>query len=328
MPNRRKLAFALAGSLAGASLVARAQQDGRTWRVAFFYFGSRQSALSTGRFAAFVDGMRALGYVEGRNLHIDSRFGEADAERLPALAAELVQAKIDVVVASGSPVYRVLRDINLPVVVTVTADPVIDGIAASLARPGGNFTGLTDTAAVLGPKHLELLMSAVPRLTRIGALVNPDNGSHPKQLQGLTLAAQKFRVQVVKASAAAVADLATAFAAFARERVAAFMVFGDTFFTQELAAIAQGAVERRLPSVYLPIDYARIGGLMSYGPDFVDNFRRAASFVDKILKGAKPAELSFQQPTKYVFAVNLKTARAMGIALPQTLLLRADEVIE
>jgi putative ABC transport system substrate-binding protein len=172
------------------------------------------------------------------------------------------------------------------------------------------------------------LRSALPRLTRVGALINPDNGSHGDQLQGIMQAAQKVGAQVVSTGAATIADIESAFGSLARERAGACILFGDTFFTQELEQIAQAALKHRMPSIYLPRDYARAGGLMSYGPDFVDNFRRAASFVDKILKGAKPGELSFQQPTKYVFAINLKTAKALGVSVPQALLLRADEVIE
>jgi putative ABC transport system substrate-binding protein len=159
-------------------------------------------------------------------------------------------------------------------------------------------------------------------------LLNPDNGSHQPQLQGLILAAQKIGVQVVKASAATAADIESGFVSLARERAGALMLFGDTFFTQQLQQIAQGAVKHRMPSIYLPREYAQAGGLMSYGPDFVDNFRRAATYVDKILKGAKPGELSFEQPTRYLFAINLRTAKALGLRVPQTLLLRADEVIE
>jgi putative ABC transport system substrate-binding protein len=312
------------------ALPAVAQQREQVWRVGFFYFASRQSSLASGRYNAFVQGMRELGYVEGKNLVIEARFGDSDAERLPGLAAELVRSKVDVIVATGSPVYRALRQVNttIPVVVTVTADPMIEGLAASLARPGGNFTGLSDTATVLGPKHLELLMSVAPRLTRIGVLLNPDNGSHQVQLQGVRLAAQKVGVRVVTSSAAAVADLESGFVSLAREHADALMMFGDTFFTQQLQQIAETAARRRMPSIYLPREYAQAGGLMSYGPDFVDNFRRAATYVDKILKGTKPGELSFQQPTKYLLAINLRTARALGLTVPQTLLLRADEVID
>jgi len=330
MMNRRTIVAALASILAGLPFSAGAQQQGKAWRVGFFYFGSRQSALTTGRYNAFVEGMRELGYVEGKNLIIEARFGDAETARLPGLASDLVRLKVDAIVATGSPVYSALRHANvpIPIVVTVTADAVLEGLATSLAQPGGNFTGLSDTGAELGPKQIELLKSALPKMSRAGVLLNPSNGSHPAQLQGLTLAAQNVGIQVVTANAARVADIESGFVSLAREGADAVIMFGDTFFTQQLQQIAQTAVKHRLPSIYLTHEYAEAGGLMSYGSDLVDNFRRAASYVEKIFKGAKPGELPFQQPTRYFLAVNLKTARTLGLAMPPTLLLRADEVIE
>jgi putative ABC transport system substrate-binding protein len=328
--KRRQFVWALAGGLLCLPHTATAQQDGNVRRIGFLYFGSQESAVTTGRYPAFVEGMRELGLVPGKNLVIEARFANSDPGQLPAFVAELTRMKVEAIVATGGPVYTALRQsgTNIPVVITVTADPTIEGLAASLARPGGNFTGLSDTAAVLGPKHLELIMSAVPQSKRIGALSNPTNGSHPAQLQGLLPAAQKTGIRIVPASAATIAEIDQGLDSLARARADAVILFGDTLFTQQLQQIAQRAAKHRMPSIYLPREYARAGGLMSYGPDFVDNFRRAASFVDKILKGARPAELPFQQPTRYLFAINLKTAKALGISMPQTLLLRADEVIE
>lgn len=326
--DRRTFVRAIGGGVVAVPLRTIGQQPGRIWRIGFFYFGSRNSALASGRYKAFVEGMRELGYVEGKNLVIEARFGDSEPERLPGLAAELMQLRVDVIVATGSPVYRALLKTSIPVVVTVTADPIIEGFATSLARPGGNFTGLSDTAAVLGPKHLELLTSIAPQLTRIGVLSNPDNGSHPSQLQGVKVAAQKLGIQVITASAASVVDIESAFVSLARQRAEAVILFGDTFFTQQLQQIARIAIANRMPSIYLPREYVQAGGLMSYGPDFADNFRGAASYVDKILGGAKPAELPFQQPTRYLLAINLKTAKVLGLTVPQTLLLRADQVIE
>ena len=330
MIDRRTFVGVIAGCMIGIQPDAGAQQPSRVSRVGFFYFGSRQSSLTLGRYNAFVDGMRELGYVEGKNLLIEARFADAEAARLPGIVAELVRLKVDVIVATGSPVYRALRNANtvIPIVVTVTADPTIEGLAASLARPGGNFTGLSDTAVVLGPKHLELLMSIAPQLARVGVLLNPSNGAHGDQLRGLTLAAQKVGVRVVTANAATLADIEPGFVSLARERADACILFGDTFFIEQLQQIAQSAARHRMPSIYLPHQYAKAGGLMSYGPDFTDNFRRSATFVDKILKGTKPGELPFEQPTRYILAINLKTAKALGLTIPQTLLLRADEVIE
>jgi putative ABC transport system substrate-binding protein len=330
MMDRRTFISSVASGVVALPLGAFAQQQGKVWRIGFFYFGSRQSALDTGRYNAFVLGMRELGYVEGKNLIIEARFGDGKVEQLPRLAAELLQSKVNVIVATGSPVYSALRNATtaIPIVVTVTFDPVVEGLAASLARPGGNFTGLSSMAADLGPKDLELLMAAVPQLSRVGVLMNPGNVAHPAQITRLMLAAQKVGVQVVVAEAGAVAEIEPGFAALARERANAVIMFGDTFFVQQFQQIAQAALKHRVASIYLIHEYAKAGGLMSYGADTVDNFRRAATYVDQILKGAKPGELPFEQPTRYSLAINLKTAKALGLPIPQSLLLRADEVIQ
>jgi putative tryptophan/tyrosine transport system substrate-binding protein len=214
------------------------------------------------------------------------------------------------------------------VVVTVAADPVLEGLAASVARPGGNFTGLSDTAADLSLKQLELLKEVVPTLSRVGLLLNPDNRAHPAQATRLILAGQRLGVQVALAEAGQLQQLEAAFAALARERVHAVMLFGDTFFSQQIREIASGALKQRLPSIYIIRDYAEAGGLLSYGAPLIENFRRAASYVDKILKGADPAQLPFEQPTSYVLAINAKTARALGLTIPPALRLRADRVVE
>jgi putative ABC transport system substrate-binding protein len=320
----------VAAGVLAMPLGAFAQQQDKVWRIGFFYFGSHQSSLESGRYIAFVQGMRQLGYVEGKNLVIETRFGDGKMERLPDLATEMLRLRVDVIVATGGPVYSALQQAatTIPVVVTVTNDPTIVGLAASLSRPGGNFTGLTDTAENLGPKQLELLLEAVPQLARVGVLLNPDNASHRVQMKQLMLAAQKVRVRVVQARAGTVAGIEPAFAALVRERADAVILFGDTFFTQQFQQIAQGALKHRLPSISLAQDYAVAGGLMSYGADIADNFRRAAGYVDKILKGAKPGELPFEQPARYSLAINRKTATALGLAVSQSLLLRADAVIQ
>jgi putative ABC transport system substrate-binding protein len=197
-----------------------------------------------------------------------------------------------------------------------------------LARPGGNFTGLADTAVDLGPKQLELLRAALPQLSRVGVVLNPENVTHPVQMKRLMLAAQKVGVQIVLAEAGTAAEIEFGFSSLAQYRADAVILFADTYFTQELQQIAQAALKRRLPSIYNLHEYAKVGGLMSYGADLLDNFRRAATYVDKILKGAKPGELPFEQPTRYSLAINLNTAKALGFTIPQSVLLRADEVIE
>jgi putative ABC transport system substrate-binding protein len=329
MDRRTFIASAATGVLA-MPLGAFAQAQGRVWRVGFFYTGSRQSALDTGRYNAFVQGMRELGYVDGKNVVIEARFADGKIERAPGLAAELVRLKVDVIVATGSVAYRALQHAttSIPVVITVTNDPVAAGVAASLARPGGNFTGLADTAVDLGPKQLELLRAAVPQLSRVGVLLNPDNVTHPVQMKRVMLAAQKIEVQVVLAEAGTAAEIESGLGSLAQYRVDAVILFADTYFTQQLQQIAQAALKQRLPSIYNLHEYAQVGGLMSYGADLVDNFGRAATYVDKILKGAKPGDLPFEQPTRYSLAINLKTTKALGLTIPQSVLLRADEVIQ
>ncbi len=345
MIDRRAFVASVAVGALVLPLRAVAQPQGKVWRIGFFYFGSRQSALDTGRYEAFVKGMRDLGYIEGKNLAIEARFGDGKIDRASALAAELVQLKVDAIVATGSVAYRALQHAttSIPVVITVTNDPVTAGLAASLARPGGNFTGLADTAIDLGPKQLELLKSFVPQLSRVGLLLNPDNVTHPAQMTKLTLAAQKVGVQVVLAEAGTAAEIDAGFASLAQYRADAVILFADTFFTQQALQITQAATKQRLPAIYNLHEYVEVGGLMSYGADLTDNFRRAAIYVDKILKGAKPGELPFEQPARYFMAVNLKTAKALGLRFRNrfylrprrrsesrfpTLALRADEVIQ
>lgn len=330
MNNRRKLVIALGAGLLTAPLTAFAQAQGNAARIGFLYFGSRQSAMETGRYAAFAQAMRDLGYVEGKNLTIESRFAEGSSDQVPALIAETVKSKVDVIVATGSATYRVLRlaTTTIPIVITVTVDPVAEGFAASMAHPGGNITGLTDTAADLNPKLLELLTATVPKLTRVGVLMHPNNTSHPTQLKNLLLVAQKLGIQIVIAEAGTVDTIANSFALFVRERTRAFIALNDTFFVQQAQKIATLAVEHRLASISAYYEYAAMGGLMNYGADLSDNFRRAATYVDKILKGAKPGDLPFEQPTRYHLVINRKTAKALGLTIPQSLLIMADKVIQ
>ena len=324
------LGLTLALALLACLPAVEAQQPGKVARVGFLYFGSRHTGPGSDRYAAFLDGMQELGYVEGRTLIVEARFAESKPERLPDLVQELMRLKVDTIVATGSPVYRALQRVTttLPVVVTVTADPILAGIAASVARPGGNFTGLSDTAADLSPKQLELLKGILPTLSRVGVLLNPDNVSHPAQATQLVLAAQKLGVQVVRAEAGTVAQIEPGFALLARQQAHAVILFGDTFFTQQLQSIARAALKQGLPSTYITREYAEAGGLMSYGANIIDNFRRAATYVDKILKGASPAQLPFEQPTKYALVINSKTAKALGLAIPQSVLIRTDGVVD
>ena len=330
MTTRRRFLVALGASVLTVPRGSLAQQQSKVPRIGFFSFASGQSALDTGRYNAFVQGMRELGYVEGKNFIIEARFADGKHERLPALAAELVRLKVDVIVATGTPTYRALQHASttIPVVITVTFDPVGDGFAASMARPGGNITGLTLSAADLGPKLLELLKAAMPKLSRVAVLVQPGNPAHPQRVVRIMSAAQKVGIQVVLAEAGTVPEIEREFAMMTKERANATIILADGFFLQESRPIAAQALKHRLPSISTNHEYSEAGGLMTYGPNLVDNFRRAAMYADKILKGAKAGELPFEEPTRYHLVVNRKTAMALGLTIPQVLLGQAAEVIQ
>jgi putative ABC transport system substrate-binding protein len=330
MNNRRKLLVALGMGALAAPFASFAQQQGKVWRVGFFYLGSRKSALDTRRLGAFLDGLRELGYVSGTNLILEERYADSEVDRLPGLAAELVRLKVDVVVATGGPVYRALQQEThtIPIVTTVMPDPVGDGYAKSMARPGGNFTGLTISATDLGPKLLELVRATVPKMTRVGVMVHPDNVTHPPQLILIMSAAQKAGMHVILAQAGTVQEIDRELAMLARERIGAVIIMNDVFFVEQMQHLAAQALKYKLPSISQIYGYAEAGGLMSYGSDTSDNFRRAATYVDKILKGAKPGDIPFEQPTRYYFVINGRTAKAFGIKPTRELLMRADKVIE
>jgi putative ABC transport system substrate-binding protein len=327
--TRRAFLVTLGAGVVALPRAPLAQAQPKAARIGFLYFGSRQSALDTGRYNAFVQSMRELGYVEGTNLVIEGRFADGNTERIPALAADLVRLKVDVIVATGTPVYRALQHTTtIPVVITVTFDPVGDGWAATMARPGGNMTGLALSAADLGPKLFELLRSALPRLARVAVLLQPGNPAHPQRVIRIMSVAQKAGVQIVLAEAGTVQDFEREFAMMTKERVNAVIVLADGFFIQESHSIATQALKHRLASMSQLRELTEAGGLMSYGPNSVDNFRRAATYVDKILKGAKPGDLPFEQPTRYQLVINRKTAATLGLTMPPALLRQADEVIQ
>lgn len=298
--------------------------------MGFLYFGSRQSAQETGRYAAFLQGMRELGYVEGRNLAIDARFADGEAERLPDVAAALVRAKVDLIVTGGTQVNVAVRKATatIPIVMALSVDPVADGLVASLARPGGNVTGLGTLSAQLSQKHLEMLSAVVPKLSRVGALVNSANIGNLNQWQYLQAAAKDAGVALVRSDARSPAEIDRALASLARERAEALVVMGDTLFTQEMRRIADLAKKHRLPVVALSGEHAEAGCLISYGPDLKDNFRRAATYADRIFKGAKPGELPIEQPAKFELVINLGTAKTLGLTIPYEMRFRADRVIE
>jgi len=324
---RRRALLAAAALFAGVPALA---QQARVARVGLLYFGTRQSAAETGRYDAFLQGMREAGYVDGRNLVIETRFGDGDPARYPAMVDEMLRAKVDVIVSTTTPMHRVAQKATrtVPIVITVSPDPVSEGLAASLSRPGGNITGLASSNAELSRKYLEVLSDAVPSLSRIQALISKNNQTHATQLRNVEAAAAKVGIRVHPFEVADERDIERAFAESARSRPQALLILADSIFIQHARKLADLARRERLPTMGAIAEYTEAGALMSYGPDIRDNYRRAAKYVDQILKGAKPGELPIEQPSKFELVINLKTAKAIGLKFPKAMLFRADRVIE
>ena len=330
MTTRRELLIALGLGAFVPLFASIAQTQGKVWRIGFLDLGSRQSSLDAGRYPAYLQGMRELGYVEGKHFVVETRFADGNSERLATLAAELVRLKVNVILTFGTSASRAvqLATASIPVVVMATADPVRDGFAMSLARPGGNITGLSSGAGEIVQKWLELLTIASPRISRIAVLLTPANSGHSALLLNVQVAAQASGRHILPITAGSAEEIERGFASMARQRADAVIVLPDTFFFQQRRQITALAIRQRLPSATQAAGYAEAGGLIAYGPDLNENCRRAAAFVDRILKGAKPGELPFELPTRYQLVINRKTASTLGLVLPQELLLRAERVIE
>ena len=326
--NRRRFISAVSLSLLGAPLAAQAQQAGKVRRIGYLDQGS--AAGSKPYFEAFREGLRDLGWVEGQNIAIEVRFAEGRTDQLPTLAAELVRLKVDVIATQTTPAALAAKQATttIPVVIGFAADPVGSGIVASLARPGGNITGWTHLGLELRAKYLELLKGAVPAVTRFGVLWNPANQVHRPSLKIIEAAAQQLKVELYPVGVQDPKELESTFSALVGKRVEALVVFPDGMFLAQISLIIALAARSRLPAMYGFREYAEAGGLMAYGANFSDMQRLGASFVDKILKGAKPADLPVEQPTKFEFVINLKTAKALGLTIPQSLLQRADGIIQ
>ena len=282
---------------------------------------------------AFRQGLRDLGYVEGHNVVIEYRDAEGKLERLPVLAAELIALQVDVVLAGGTPQALAAKHASrtIPIVFAAAADPVTDGLVTSLARPGGNVTGLASINPELIGKCLEQLKQAVPAVNRVAALWPPGQlgeRTDKDMLTGLEVAARTLSVRLQVVEARGPADFNRAFSDMTKARAEALTVLPSTMFLNERRRLVDLAAKNRLPTVFPNRDSVDAGGLMSYGPNVADNFRRAATYVDKILKGTKPADLPVEQPTKFELVINLKTAKALGLTIPQSVLLRADQIIQ
>lgn len=325
--NRRFALLAMAATFASAA--AQAQPAVR--RIAFLYFGSRESAVATGRHQSFLNGMRTLGYVVGRDFALEERFADGKRELLRLQAEELARMKLDVVVVAGSPAVSEMRraSATMPIVVAVMGgDPVRDGYAATLARPGGNVTGVYTSNAELLSIQVELLAKVAPAVKRIAAISNPANPAHPGLVDVVQAAAQKAGAQMILVKSSTPAQIDEAFDEMKRAGAGALVVLGDTFFAQQSHQFAALALQNRLPMVSTTREYVDAGGLFSYGEDARDNFRLAAGYVDKILRGARAGDLAFSRSQRPYLVVNRKTLSTLGLAVPQELAVRADEVIQ
>ncbi len=316
------LAFGLLAEL----LAAQAQPPpGKTARIGYLTFRSGPSHLDE----AFRQGLRDLGYIEGQNMAIEYRWAEFKPDRASTLAAELVRLKVDVIVSSGGSAAALAAKKatgTIPIVFT-TGDPVRTGLVPSLDRPGGNLTGVSVLTTELNVKRLELLKDAVPGASRVAVLSNPVNPAHVVVMKDLEDTARKLRVKLQVLEVRERQEIETAFAAMARERAEALLVAADPMFLAQRERIVELAAKHRLPAVFEFREFAEAGGLLSYGTNLPEMYRRLATYVDKILKGAKPGDLPIEQPTKFELVVNLKTAKALGLTVPRFLLDRADQVI-
>jgi len=329
--TRRAFLGTLAGGFLATPLTASAQPAGKVYRMGYLSTGSG-SATYRRPLEALRQGLRELGWVEGQNIVIEYRYAEGRIDRLPGLAEELVRLKVDIIVASPTPSALAARDASrtIPIVGLSLTEPVALGLVASLARPGGNVTGVTYSVDTdIFGKQLELLKEAVPKVRRVAVLSNPTGSpAYPLTMSNVKAAARSLGLQLQLHEAREPGEIDGAFVAMAKERAVALLVFGDPMFFVHRGRLANLALKNRLPSMSTQWQWVEAGGLMSYGPSLPDQWRRAATYVDKILKGAKPADLPVEQPTRFELVINLKTAKALGLTIPQSLLLRADEVIQ
>jgi putative ABC transport system substrate-binding protein len=326
--RRREFLLAVGTGSLLVSLPAFAQQEKRMRRIGYFTGGSVQS--NAPYLAAFRDGMAALRWIEGRDYVIDARYSNAAAQAGPGLAAELVATQPDLLLASGDTAARLLseRTKTIPIVFAIARDPVVNGLAASLQRPGGNVTGLTTLARDLGAKRLQLVTEAFPRVAQVVLLFEPAGVGSSSQAKEIEDAAARLRIRFTSIGLRKAADIEPAFKRGTALGARAYIVTQGLFVNAQRQAIVNRSMRSKVPTIFYDSEFVEAGGLMSYGPSAQDNFRRAAGYVDKILKGAKPGDHPIEQPIKFELVLNLKTAKAMGIKFPQSFLVRADRVIE
>ncbi len=328
MISRRAFVAAVTGGLLAAPLSAGAQPAGKPYRIGFL--GNSTEALEANLVGPFRDGLRELGYVEGRDIVIEYRWAEGQYERFPALIEELIALKVVVLVTAGTPAALAVKrgTTTVPLVMVAVGDPVGTGLVKSLARPGGNLTGLVSIAPDLEGKRLELLTEIVPKLSSVAFLSNPANPFHATSERQARAAAKALHLKVEFFPVRAESEFDRAFLAISGQRPGALVMLADRLFLHHRARIVEFAAHNRLPTVYAYTELVEAGGLMSFGPSYPGMHRRAAYFVDRILKGGKPADLPMEQPSKFELLINLKTARALGLVIPQPVLLRADDLIQ
>jgi putative ABC transport system substrate-binding protein len=332
MNNRRKLVIALGAGALSAPFTLYAQSQNKVWRVGFLSPRHMEFNDSDYYFGPFREGMRELGYVEGKNLAIEWRSAEGNNSLLPSLATELVNIKVDVIVAAGTPATKAaqLATSAIPIVMGNTSEPVSAGFINSLARPAGNITGVSGMSGIsgVGPKQLEYLLGMAPKVKIVAVLMNPTNASHLKNIEIIRLVGEERRVKILRVDAQTPQELEDVFALIRRQNAGALMVTADPFFQQQRGRIADLSAKNRLPSVGPDRMYTAAGVLISYGQSIAEQFRRTAIYVDKILKGARPGDIPVEQPTKFELIINGKVAKALGLKIPQSLLILADKVIE
>jgi putative ABC transport system substrate-binding protein len=326
--TKKLVGFALSAMLFALCLPAEAQQARKVSRVGFL--GAASASALIGRLDAFRHGLQELGYIEGKTIAIEYRYADGKAERVPELAAELIALKPDVIVTYQTPSVLAIKKLSttIPVVFTMLSFPVENGIVASFARPGGNVTGLTNLTEELNGKRLELLKETVPKITRIAVLSNPVNPTQPLEWKAIESTARLLGLQLHSLEVRNAKDFDPAFEEALRARAQALLFLPEAVFSGNINRIVEFTTGNKLPSMYEGSSSVAAGGLMSYGPNINDSFRRAATYVDKILKGAKPADLPVEQPKKFEFVINLKTAKQIGLTIPQKILIRADKVIK